>query len=68
MKRFVMLSLTLLCLSCGRSPSTATDGGSVHCGGLLGLACPDGQVCADDPADGCHFGVDPDCAGLCYPK
>lgn len=38
----------------------------VACGGIAGLKCPDGQVCADDPADNC----DPakggaDCAGIC---
>lgn len=36
------------------------------CGGLLGLPCPEGQTCVDDPSDGC----DPDnggadCIGMC---
>jgi len=36
------------------------------CGGIAGIACPEGQVCVDNPNDGC----DPqsggaDCGGLC---
>lgn len=36
------------------------------CGGLAGIPCPEGQICADDPNDGC----DPelggaDCPGIC---
>jgi hypothetical protein len=68
MKCLFMLSLTLLGLACGRSPSTTADGGTTHCGGLGGATCPDGQVCGDDPGDACRFGVDPDCSGLCFPK
>jgi len=29
------------------------------CGGIAGIACPDGQTCIDDPVDSC----DPDCGG-----
>ncbi len=36
------------------------------CGGIAGIQCPDGQVCVNDPSDGC----DPelggaDCGGVC---
>lgn len=39
---------------------------STFCGGIAGIACPDGQRCVDDPSDDC----DPnnggaDCGGIC---
>jgi hypothetical protein len=38
------------------------------CGGIAGIACPEGSSCVDDPNDSC----DPerggaDCAGQCQP-
>jgi hypothetical protein len=38
---------------------------SVPCGGLAGSECPDGLLCADDPADDCDPGQGADCAGIC---
>jgi hypothetical protein len=38
---------------------------SSQCGGLAGLQCPSGQRCVDDPRDGCTYGQDPDCGGVC---
>ena len=35
------------------------------CGGVAGLACPPGQVCVDDPRDGCAPPAGADCAGVC---
>ena len=37
----------------------------VFCGGIAGIACPEGQHCADDPDDGCDPAVGADCGGLC---
>jgi hypothetical protein len=39
---------------------------AARCGGITGMACPAGQVCADDTTDDCHPAKgDPDCAGIC---
>ena len=36
------------------------------CGGFAGLACPDGQVCVDDPSDDCDpLNGGADCLGFC---
>ncbi len=42
------------------SPST-----TLRCGGLAGLRCPSGYLCADDPEEGC--GPATDCMGICVP-
>ena len=42
------------------------DPGGQFCGGIAGIPCPEGFVCADVPGDGCnpnHGGAD--CAGYC---
>lgn len=48
------------------APRSLEVAGGDECGGFLGLECPAGQVCADDPSDDC----DPDrggadCPGIC---
>lgn len=40
-------------------------GGPTFCGGIAGFACPDGQVCVDDPRDGCDPSIGADCGGVC---
>lgn len=37
------------------------------CGGLTGLPCPDGMICADNPTDECPAGIAADCLGVCVP-
>lgn len=48
---------------------TALDDSDVttnqSCGGLLGLTCPEGKVCVDDPSDNCELGNGADCPGVC---
>ncbi len=48
------------------SSSSSSVGDLIFCGGIAGLACPDGMQCVDDPDDSC----DPenggaDCGGIC---
>ncbi|MBX7115300.1 MAG: hypothetical protein K1X64_13305 [Myxococcaceae bacterium] len=48
----------------GRQSAVKVEAGA--CGGLAGLQCPTGQICVDDPSDGCDLasgGVD--CMGIC---
>lgn len=68
MKRYAVLLSMLAVSACGRAALSTADGGTIPCGGIGGLSCQAGQVCEDDPRDQCRYGVDPDCAGLCYPK
>lgn len=47
-------------------PQKGTSYGHQMCGGIAGFQCPVGQICVDDPNDGC----DPanggfDCSGIC---
>ena len=36
------------------------------CGGFAGIACPDGQICIDDPSDDCdNNNGGADCGGIC---
>jgi hypothetical protein len=37
------------------------------CAGIAGIACPEGQVCIDDPADTCAPPEGADCGGICVP-
>jgi protease stability complex PrcB-like protein len=40
-----------------------------QCGGFAGIACSDGAVCVDDPADDCDPGLGgADCGGVCIKK
>jgi hypothetical protein len=55
-----------LALHAGSSNCGACGVSCPACGGFLGLSCPPGLDCIDDPSDGCdplHFGHD--CSGLC---
>lgn len=69
----------IACFSLGFGLITACDPGeaatprkaelSSFCGGIAGIECPKGEVCADDPNDDC----DPnnggaDCGGICEPE
>ena len=50
-------------------PGECETAGPQGCGGIAAIACPDGQICVDDPSDTC----DPtaggaDCAGICKNK
>lgn len=54
----------------GSEESSVTDNqaakAGAFCGGFAGFACPDGQVCVDNPHDDCdpaHGGAD--CGGIC---
>lgn len=60
------LTLTGLVGACEHediTPRHADD--SVPCGGFAGSECPDGLVCADDPADDCDPTRGADCGGIC---
>lgn len=49
-----------------RSAFAQTEGPGMACGGLMGLTCPDGYVCVDDPNDACDPAAGgADCIGVC---
>jgi hypothetical protein len=64
----VALTLTAACTA-STDPISSTQAAvrsGQFCGGIAAFQCPDGQVCIDDPSDGC----DPrrggaDCGGIC---
>ncbi len=42
--------------------------GTLTCGGIQGLLCPEGFTCVDDPTDDCDPATgDADCLGVCQP-
>lgn len=48
-------------------PSCAPPRPDEGCGGLLGIPCPDGFVCVDNPTPDCPGGMAADCPGQCVP-
>jgi hypothetical protein len=47
-------------------PVPAAPGGGQFCGGILGVPCPEGFVCKDDPRDDCRpTAGGADCPGIC---
>jgi hypothetical protein len=51
------------------TPTAVAPLDALRCGGIAGLACPEGYRCIDDPTDTC----DPknggnDCIGICVKK
>ncbi len=64
----VIASVAICCgvAACSGADVPDEPTGSAFCGGIAGIACPDGQACVDDPGDDC----DPqqggaDCGGIC---
>lgn len=48
--------------------SASSESSKTFCGGIAGFACPDGQVCVDDPSDSCDpMNGGADCGGMCVP-
>jgi hypothetical protein len=58
------LSQTSACV-CFPIPAGAEAPAVGSCAGPLGVDCPSGSCCADDPGDGCAPGADFDCPGVC---
>ena len=60
--RIATLFLALFLMGCDKKEEPSAQA----CGGIAAVQCPEGQTCADDPADTC----DPnkggaDCSGTC---
>lgn len=50
------------------SSMSSSVSSKAFCGGIAGFACPDGQVCVDDPSDSCDpMNGGADCGGMCIP-
>ncbi len=50
------------------SSSSSSTSSKTFCGGIAGIACPDGQTCVDDPSDSCDpMNGGADCGGMCVP-
>lgn len=62
----ILCSVMMMLGGCASDVGSGTEALRQACGGFAGFACPDGQICVDDPSDSC----DPesggaDCIGVC---
>jgi hypothetical protein len=61
------------CMAAAAGMSVVHDGAcdaepGQFCGGIAGIACPEGQVCVNDPTDTCDPALGgADCGGVCVP-